>query len=169
MCDFLFKVRCACNQPSRCPNLLAITGIAFALPTALLWLRSNRTLSALTAALTATTLVYHATHNPWMRAADVLVLWTTGAVGLVQCVVCMVVDGPNAMLAIAILLLAIINAINHLPVCLDESGRIELRWHVAVHVLTTAALSLVALGWEHCASPPSSDSTLCSFFVSEQR
>ena len=106
-------------------------------------------MGTLAAVLTATTIVYHTTHDPRVRAADVLTLWLTAAVGTVQAIVGILTRGVNAYLVLALVVIGLIGAVYILPFTHNCKDRelILLPWHVALHFMCTAALTLLAFGW----------------------
>ena len=145
--DFFFTVRCSCKLSRRYRNCLSVTGVTFFIP-ALLFLRQKSYLmGSLSAVLTATTVVYHSTHDSRLRAIDVSMVWLNGFTGLVQCLVGMARHGPNVYLVLVLLGVAALNTINLGARFEDRNGCIALQWHLAVHALTTLSLTCLALGW----------------------
>ena len=147
--SFFLDVNCGCRESRRFGHCLCLTGATFAIPAALLLRQRSFLVGTLAAALTATTITYHATHRPRVRATDVLTLWLTAVVGIVQAIVGIVTRGVNAYLVLALVTLALCQAVNLAPFTHDQKERklILLPWHVALHGLCTASLTLLALGW----------------------
>jgi hypothetical protein len=155
--DFFFTVTCACNHSKRFKRCLSLSGTTFALPAVLFSYQGSRLMAALTASLTATTIAYHATHNPRIRALDIVALWATILVGTAQALHSVAMNGPNAYLGLGLLCIVPINAINVSSFAHDEPGLISLPWHLMLHMLCTVSLSLLAIG---AAKPDLSPTTI---------
>jgi hypothetical protein len=148
--DFFCNVRCACNESSRYKRLLVLTSLPFSVPMWLLLRQGTYLLGYLAAMLTATSVIYHSSHSPLVRAADVLLVWTTGAVGAVYGVVGLL-ESTSCLegfpFALALCGLAFITLINASKRFYTPDGRlIALHWHACVHLLTAASLAGVAIG-----------------------
>ena len=149
--DFAFKVSCACKDHPRYPHLLSLSSLLF-IPAAQRVLAAGAFyLGALAAALAMTSSVYHATHSPCVRAADILVLWLTGSTGFLKAIAAMLTRGANGWLACGILGILALCAIFQMPVFYidgDRNGKatIKLHWHVAVHAIAAAGLICFAVG-----------------------
>ena len=149
--DFAFKVSCACKDHPRYPHLLSLSSLLF-IPAAQRVLAAGAFyLGALAAALAMTSSVYHATHSPCVRAADILVLWLTGSTGFLKAIAAMLARGANGWLACGILGILALCAIFQMPVFYidgDRDGKatIKLHWHVAVHAIASAGLICFAIG-----------------------
>ena len=146
---FFFEVHCACKESKRFRHVLSITGMSFSCPAVLLLRQRSILLGMLASALTVSTIVYHSTHDPRAHAVDVLTLWVTAVVGVVQAIVGLVTKGANACVVLALVIIALINVINLAPFTHDAKERelILLPWHVMLHAMCTASLTLLALGW----------------------
>ena len=105
----------------------------------------------LTMTVMLTTIVYHATHNTWVRALDVSTLWIIGFTGLAQCINGIVMKGVNIYFVIVLIIIVIVNIINIIPACHEKPGLIKLHWHVTIHLLASVSLSLLTLGWNYTA------------------
>lgn len=170
---FLFTVSCACSAPSRFHRLLVLTSLPFALPAYLLLQQGTLFLGGCTAALLLTSMVYHASHHPTIRAADVLLVMIVSVTGCVQAATAIATmvgryaGGGDVSGAVGdaefyswrILPFTVgltcafgIHMINTLPCCY-VAGRnmIKLQWHACLHFLTTAALISLAIGHGTCA------------------
>ena len=107
-------------------------------------------IGALAAALTVTSLVYHATHKPWARACDILTILVTAVAGLGAAHVSIMRDGANFHLVAAHVAFVCIVVISYNPafhfVNANGDGIISLPWHIVMHLLTATTLTLIAIG-----------------------
>ena len=149
---FLFCVRCACKESKRFKHSLVFTAFPFALPATLLLLQGTYFLGACAVALTCTSILYHGFHWPAVRAADVLLAWLVGAAGCVQAIIA-IVQNPTYPVVVPMVLsfggVAGIFMINMMPSWFYEQNEpyIALPWHMCVHLLTTASLTGLAIGY----------------------
>ena len=101
--------------------------------------------------LLITSVLYHSTHRPWLRALDISVLWVLALSGSWVCFAGLVTGGANAYLVAVAVEILTINLINsprmgkrthysHDPLM------IRLEFHALLHMLTCTALSFLALG-----------------------
>ena len=144
--DFFFNVRCACKHSKRYCHCLSITGATFAIPTYYLFWKRLYMMCFFSSILTITTILYHYTHDSRIRAVDVFAGWLNGCFGLAQCLMGIVLDGPNIYLALVLLGIALSNVINMSSYFLDKNGCFALHWHAALHFLTAQSLTCLALG-----------------------
>ena len=114
---FFLEVRCACNDSLRLKHALVLTSLPFGIPAYLLLRQGTYFLGACAAALTCTSIAYHALHWPAIRAADVLLVWVIGGAGTVQALAALAEDAsypaslPFVLALCGVLALFIINAV----------------------------------------------------------
>lgn len=114
---FFLEVRCACNDSLRLKHALVLTSLPFGIPAYLLLRQGTYFLGACAAALTCTSIAYHALHWPAIRAADVLLVWIIGGAGTVQALAALAEDAsypaslPFVLALCGVLALFIINAV----------------------------------------------------------
>ena len=147
--EFLYKVTCAeCLQPSRpLKHTLCFTSLLFLVPASSLFEVGEVYVGSCTAALSMTSLAYHATHDCRVRAMDVLLLWFTACLGVGKTLVAMVVSGPSAILVTGLLAALSLSVIFGAPACYVEGTEmIRLPWHGAVHSIGAASLLCLAMG-----------------------
>ena len=148
---FFCTVLCACNTSKQCKHLLVLSATTFAFPAYLLLRQGSFFLGVSTTALLITSLIYHSIHKGWIRAADVLLVHVVAISGTTQAVIAF----ANASLWSERLpfLLAVFGVfgticINTCSFFYTPDGRlIALQWHVVLHLLTTASLVGVAVGF----------------------
>jgi len=157
--EFFCTVTCACNESPRSvlvgggKHLLVVTSLPFCMPAYLLLRQGTYFIGACAAALFVTSVVYHTIHKGWIRAPDVLLVWLIGGVGTVRAVmeIATAPTAPSTLpLSIALGLVLCLNLINALPCCHEphRNGEvIKLQWHAVVHCITTACLTLFAVGF----------------------
>ncbi|MDC0525984.1 hypothetical protein OAO87_03200 [bacterium] len=148
---FLFTVTCACRISRRWKRSLCATSLLIlASSHVLLCEGSSPYAGSLAAALSLTSVAYHATHSPKVRAADVLLLWLVGVTGFTQCVAYTVLRGPELGWSLCLLcLLGLVGIVSSDRCYVGErcaNKIIKLPWHVLVHVLTGLGILALALG-----------------------
>ena len=149
--EFFFKVTCACRNHPRYRHTLCLTSLPFFVAAWRLIHGGIFFAGACTAALGSTSVLYHATHAPGVRAADVLVLWLTGAVGAVEALAGIWAYGANVGLVIGLLGVLFLGVIFAAPY-FSTNGTIRLQWHMAVHLIAAFSLLCLAAGFPHPAS-----------------
>ena len=152
--EFFCKPQCACNHSKKFKNCLCLSACTFTLPAALLFQHGNTLIGGCAAALFLTSVAYHSTHDPRLRAVDVLMVWLTGGLGILQCIADILTSGPNVWLLLSLLGIVAVATIDALPyfyTTYDGQEVIALPWHVTVHLLCTASLLCLASG-EHTAA-----------------
>ena len=154
--DFFFKVCCACRSHPRLKRILCLSSLGFFVAAHRLFSGGIFFQGGSAAALGLSSVVYHATHSPGVRAADVLLLWFTGSLGVLQSLAAISVHGPNAGLVTGLSgvgLLCAIFAVPYFYVDGDVKGEIRLHWHATVHLVAAASLFCMAIGFQ----PPGTD------------
>jgi len=147
--SFFFTVTCACNESKRFRHILVLSSLPFSVPAYLLLRQGTIFLGSLAAALTLTSIVYHATHRPWVRAFDVLLVWLVGMVGVAQGVTAIMTSPlPTYHFKLALLAVGLLNLINTQRDLFWVGDVIQLQWHACLHLLTTLALFGIARGYE---------------------
>jgi hypothetical protein len=147
--EFFFKVTCACKNSERFKHSLVMTSLLFGIPACLLLRQGTLFLGGLQTALTASSILYHATHNSAVRALDVLLVFVIGTVSTAQVLAIIATEALPLVhpFRFALATIAMLVAIESCPSLFWDGGAIKLEWHVGVHLLTTAGLTLVAAGY----------------------
>ncbi|KAL1521759.1 hypothetical protein AB1Y20_021413 [Prymnesium parvum] len=154
--DFFCKCQCACNYSARFSNCLCVSACTFMLPSAILLQQGNLPMGGCAFLLFLTSIAYHWTHNAKFRALDVLMVWLSGSLGMLQCIADIVFDGPNVWLWLALLGIALVAMIDSLPffyTTINNLDIIALQWHVVLHLLCTASLLCLAFGEQDVIQP----------------
>jgi hypothetical protein len=150
---FFFNVRCACKISTRFPRLLSLSGSLFAIPSVVLLCYPSDTVALVLglccALLTTTSVLYHWFHHPWLRAADIVTLWSTVPVCLTAVISWWGTGLSNALLIAALFAPLSSQVINVMPIFhfKDDRGEsiIKLQWHVATHFLNVIGIGLLGL------------------------
>ena len=147
--EFFFKVTCACKNSERFKHSLVMTSLLFGIPACLLLRQGTLFLGGLQTALTASSILYHATHNSAVRALDVLLVFVIGTVSTAQVMAIVATEALPLVhpFRFALATIAMLVAIESCPSLFWDGGAIKLEWHVGVHLLTSAGLTLVAAGY----------------------
>ena len=150
---YFFQARCACHLSTRFPRALCLSSLTFILPASLFFQNGGVLgwlLGSLVTTLTMTSLAYHSTHLPWVRACDVSTILATALTGLASADASLLLHGINYKLITAHVALAFIIIISYNPRFhfrnSDGDGVISLQWHFIMHFLTTTCLTLIAFG-----------------------
>jgi hypothetical protein len=134
---------CACHLSRTHGHFLCYTTVGFIQPAAafVLW-RGQLLLGSTALALGMTSLAYHGSHAPRLRAVDVALAQLTGTIGVVQCLLHIHAHGWSVAKVCALLLVATVLLLNHGPAFRQASRPdvLSLPGHVAMHAATGAAL-----------------------------
>ena len=107
-------------------------------------------IGGLAATLSITSVLYHATHSPKVRAADVVLLWLVGLTGTVEALINIAPHGPHAGWLLGLGCIGSLCMIFISPMChIDrdmELAMIRLPWHAGVHLISGGGLCLLAVG-----------------------
>lgn len=151
---FLCNVTCACNQSKKYKNILALTSLAFTVPTVLLLQEGWYILGTSTGILIITSTIYHTIHKSWIRAIDVILLNLIGG-GTGAYIIINTIIQPSGttplIFCITITCYIILNFINFAPCCSYEApcgSVIYLQYHAFVHIMSSILLSIVAVGFD---------------------
>ena len=113
-------------------------------------------LGGIAAALSFTSIGYHATHSPKVRGADITLLWLVGAVSLSQGVRNVVMHGLYFGWVAGFCCIGSLLFIFGADVCYLDHNRetkiIRLPWHITVHAASGLGLYLFAVGDVSCAA-----------------
>lgn len=144
-----FKCRCACEQSPRFSHCLCLSALTFLVPSALLLHQRNASLGGSALLLFFTSVSYHWTHSPTLRALDVGMVWLTGSLGLLQCAAEFLYYGANTWFMLSLLGIVFVVMIDCVPACYARMNGLDviaLQWHVALHLLCAASLLFFAAG-----------------------
>lgn len=154
--DFFFTVTCACEASTRYKHLLCISSLALVLSGQVLMsnakdaIYGSHSMGKLNAALSLTSIAYHATHSPVIRSVDVLLLWLVASCGLLMAVATMAAYGPTIGHILGISMDASLLLIFQSPATKVKRDAnvdmIALPWHVMVHLISGCGLYLLAVG-----------------------
>ena len=148
--EFLFTVTCACRVSQKYRHLLCLSSLAMAIAGQILFTDGSYFIGGLAATLSITSVLYHATHSPKVRAADVFLLWLVGLTGTVEALINIAWKGPHAGWLLGLGCIGSLCMIFISPVChIDrdmELAMIRLPWHAGVHLISGGGLCLLAVG-----------------------
>ena len=148
--EFLFTVSCACRVSHSHKHLLCCSSLPLVIAGQVHLVDGVNFIGLCTAALSITSIAYHATHSSTIRAADVLLLWVVGLTGTVQAMSGVMQHGAYVGWVLALLCIFSLGVVCVSPAChVDrdmEFSMITLPWHLAVHAIASAGLYLLAVG-----------------------
>jgi len=147
--EFFFTVACACLISPRYKRLLCLSSLFLAFGAQAVLAGGNYPLGVMSAVLSFSSIVYHATHEPSVRAVDILMLYSVGALGLTEALINSIKHGPNfGWIATPICVFALV-VILVWPIFHEHRQGIDviqLQWHFMLHFFGGAGLYFIAMG-----------------------
>jgi hypothetical protein len=147
--NFFFTVTCACRDHDRCKRVLCVTSLPFFISGRELVRGQSYFVGGCSVALAITSVWYHFSHLPAVRAADVLVLWVTGITGFVLGMHGIWQHGVMLGFVAGLLGIAMLCSIFTCSYFYEDGDRhgkavIKLPWHMFIHLIGAASLLCLA-------------------------
>ena len=145
---FFFNVRCPCYLSKKYTNCLCLSSFLFLIPAYLLLYNNHITLGILVTLLFFTSIIYHFTHNPMVRACDVSCLWIVGFSSLIYCFFNIKIKDINRYIILSLICIIILNYIHYAPHthASQTLGGLFLEWHIGIHIIAVLALVFLVFG-----------------------
>ncbi len=149
LADFFFTVTCACLISRRYKHLLCLSSLFIAFGAQAVLTGGNYILGVMSAFLSMSSIIYHVTHEPYVRAVDVFMLYAVGTLGLTEALINSINHGPNfgwiaGPLCVFVLVIILIWSIFHEK--RQGINVIKLPWHFMLHFFGGAGLYFLAMG-----------------------
>ena len=150
---FLFCVRCDCNRRKDYEHLLCLSSLSFFYSAHVAFQHGLNVMGILGGALGISSFLYHATHNPSIRSADIMILWAAAGSGLVQGLVGLWYCGIARVHCLwwalsAWQCLVSCRPIQYSTSTKPPSGFIDLRYHFLIHVVGSGSFLALVRIWE---------------------